>query len=487
MRNTLTQQPKALFLLFFVEMWERFSFYGMKGLLIYFMTQHFLYDENKAYDILGAYGALVYAGPVLGGYLAEKILGYKNSIILGGIIMMFGHFSMFFLEESFFFAALAMVAIGNGFFKPNISSTVGQLYDDNDPRRDTGFYIFYLGINLGAFGQLLCAALGENLGWHYGFSLAGIGMGFGMLMFMLRHKKDLVGKGEAPNPVELYKKRFLGLNQFHFIAIGSLLVVPIYVYLLGHKELLDLYVLYPIAFLSILYLVWESLKRTSKERQKIAAAVILTFFSVVFWAFFEQAGTSISLFIKKCLDRNVLGFEIVPSAFQSVNPAYIIIFAPVLSLFWSFLESKKLNLNIPLKFALGMVLLGGGFGVFAMSYSSANEQGIVPLYFFMLGYLVLTIGELCLSPIGLSMITQLAPKGLTGMMMGLWMLSSSFAHSVGAVIAKTTSMDKEVTGLAALKIYTDVFANIGWVALIAGLVLVAISPILQKWIADEKQ
>ncbi|MFQ3576481.1 MAG: peptide MFS transporter [Cytophagales bacterium] len=481
MKNTLTQQPKGLFLLFFVEMWERFSFYGMKGLLIYFMTQHFLYEENFAYDILGAYGALVYAGPVFGGYLAEKFLGYKNSIIIGGIVMMLGHFAMFFLEENSFFAALAMVAIGNGFFKPNISSTVGQLYGENDSRRDTGFYIFYLGINLGAFGQLLCAALGENLGWHYGFSLAGIGMGLGLLIFMIRQKKDLNGIGEAPK----ITKKISGISYFQLVLIGCLMAIPLYMFLLKHKDLLDQFVLYPIAALSIVYLVWEGWKRTKVDRQRMAAAVILTFFSVIFWAFFEQAGSSISLFIKKCLDRNVFGYEIVPSAFQSVNPGYIIIFAPMMSIFWSFLDSKNLKISIPVKFALGMLMLGVGFGIFAISYNSADANGIAPLYFFMLGYLVLTLGELCLSPIGLSMITQLAPKGLTGMMMGLWMLSSSFAHSVGAVIAKTTSMDESVTGLPALKVYTEVFSYIGWTAIGAGVILFLISPLLQKWISSK--
>jgi POT family proton-dependent oligopeptide transporter len=237
----------------------------------------------------------------------------------------------------------------------------------------------------------------------------------------------------------------------------------------------------------MVYLIWEAFKREPIERKKIFAIIILTFFSVIFWAFFEQAGTSISLFVKKCLNRNILGFEIVPSAFQSVNPGYIILLAPFMSYFWGFLDSIKIKVNVPQKFALGMFLLGNGFWIFGISYKFSDSNGIVPLHFFMIGYLILTIGELCLSPIGLSMITEIAPKGLTSILMGIWLLSSSFAHSLGSVFAKTTSMDKDLVGLEALQIYTTFFTKIGITAMACGLFLFFISPFLQKWINPQIQ
>lgn len=480
------KHPKSLYLLFFVELWERFSFYGMKGLLIYFMTQHFLYSEEKGYDILGAYGALVYAGPVLGGFLAEKYLGYKISIIIGAFIMMLGHLSMLFTNEFMFSVSLAFIAIGNGFFKPNISSTVGQIYSTGDPKRDAGFTIFYMGINIGAFGQLFCATLGEKVGWHYGFSLAGFGMAIGLLTFIFLHKKFLSDKGLPPDPISLYRKMFLGLNKIHLILLGTLFVIPIYIYFLQHKELLDLYVLYPVAIFTIGYLIFQSFKHSKLERQRIFACLILTAISVLFWAFFEQGGSSISLFIKKNVNRNVFGFEIVASAFQSVNPAFIILLAPIFSILWSYLSRKQKDISITAKFGIGIVLLGLGFYTFYWSRFYASAEGTIPLIFFLLGYMIITIGELCISPVGLSMVTKLAPEKLVGIMMGAWMLSSSFAHSLGAFIAKTTAMSTEVKGFDSLIIYTDVFNMIGLICVIVGIIVCLLSPILTKWMHGVK-
>lgn len=484
------KQPKALRLLFFVEMWERFSFYGMRGLLIYFMVAcledgGLEYSEGVSYDIKGAYGAILYISPLIGGLLADKILGYKKSIILGCIIMSLGHMVMLIHDDTTFFMGLALVALGTGYFKPNMVSMLGSLYTENDPRRDVGFTIFHMGVNLGAFLMFIPIFVGQKYDWHLGFSLAGFAMAIGLITFMLYQKKHLADKGESPNPELLHKKLLGSFTIYHLIIVLSVVALPIYAFLLKNKAVLDTFILYPTGILFISYMIYQAFVREAKESKRIIVYLILFFFSLMFWAFFEQGDTSLGLFVDKNLDRTIFGYKLPAGVFQALNSLYIILCAPLVSMFWQFLEKRGKDWSTPLKMGVGVSLNGICFLIFATSIYFANPQGIVPLYFYLLAYLAITIGELCLWPTSLSMVTKIAPKGLTGLMMGGWMLSIAFSHSVASLIAHTTTGDngESLFGMKALINYCLVYKNIGLIALFAGIALALCSKPLAKMMA----
>jgi proton-dependent oligopeptide transporter, POT family len=431
--------PKGLYTLFFTEMWERFSYYGMRALLILYMTRQILYGDTEAYGIYAAYGALVYATPFLGGVIADQILGYRRSIILGAVLMAIGHFLMAFESELFFFSALSFLIIGNGFFKPNISSMVGGLYKPGDSRRDGGFTIFYMGINLGAFlSPLACGLLGELLGWHYGFGLAGVGMVIGLIVFVRGQRHFDKSNGAPPKPENLNKVVFAGISREVLVYVLTFLVVPVIGLLIWNYHLMTWF-LTPFAVVVFFGLLVMSFTFQKVERQRIWVILILAFFSIAFWAFFEQAGSSITLFTANNVDRFVFGFEIPTSVFQSVNPLFIIIFAPIFAALWVALAKKNKEPNTTVKFALGLIQLGLGFGVFVLGAAFAGDNGMVAIWFLVFGYLLHTTGELCISPVGLSMVTKLAPARLVGMVMGAWFLSFSMAQHLGGVVAKYTS------------------------------------------------
>lgn len=435
--------PRALFTLFFSELWERFSFYGMRALLTLYMIKQLMYADETAYGVYAAYGALVYGTPILGGLIADKLYGFRKAIMLGAVLMALGHFAMAIENEYFFFAALALLVIGNGFFKPNISSLLGKLYEEGDPRRDSGFSIFYMGINVGAFlAPLTCGYLGETYGWHYGFGLAGLGMLAGLLVFWLGRGvfKD---EGLPPHPEKLYRPLIPGINLNRLVVIGSLLAVPVFGLLMNKNETLDI-VLMVTGVVIIGVLLYDAFVNNEQYgRERIFVILVLFFFHMLFWAFFEQAGSSITLFTERNVDRTILGNEIPTSTFQSVNPMFIILLAPLFSIIWVSLQKLRMNPFTPSKFALGIIQLGLGFGMFVIGGEwFATEQGLVPLIFLILGYLFHTTGELCLSPVGLSMITKLSPARIVGFVMGAWFLSISFAHHIAGLIASQTSVSE---------------------------------------------
>lgn len=430
------KQPKELYMLFFAEMWERFSYYGMRALLILFMVKHFLYSDDQAYGVYAAYGSLVYTTPFLGGIIADKFLGYRKSVMLGASLMAIGHFVMVGPDilpkeyhEASFFTALAFLIVGNGFFKPNISSIVGTLYGPNDARRDAGFTIFYMGVNLGAFfAPLVCGLVGEIYGWGYGFSLAGIGMLIGLFVFT-RGQKGLGERGLPPAAAQLTPKKEW------IIYTAAVVLVGIVIALIQLQGIISKG-LTAFAVCVLSYLLFTAVTKLEKvERERMFVILTLLLFSAIFWAFFEQAGSSITLFT----DRNVDRLGIPASVFQSVNPMYILIFGGVFSALWMNLAKKGKDLSVPVKFALGLVQLAAGFGALVIGASTASEAGMVSLFWLMLGYLLHTTGELCLSPVGLSMVTKLAPKVMVAMVVGGWYLSSSLAHTIGGTIARFTS------------------------------------------------
>ncbi len=431
--------PGGLYTLFFTEMWERFSYYGMRALLILYMTRQILYGDSQAYGIYAAYGALVYATPFIGGVIADQLLGYRKAIILGAVLMAIGHFLMAIESSVFFYGALAFLIIGNGFFKPNISSMVGGLYKPEDPRRDGGFTIFYMGINLGAFlAPLACGLLGELLGWHYGFGLAGVGMVLGLIVFIKGQHRFEATNGAPPNPEKLYKMLIPGINRERLIYLGTFILTPLIGLLVWNYHLMT-YILTPFAVVVFLGILAMSFSFEKIERERVWVILILAFFSITFWAFFEQAGSSITLFTDNNVNREVLGFEVPTSVFQSVNPLFIIIFAPIFASLWVALGKRNKEPNTTIKFALGIIQLGLGFGVFVLGAQMAGPTGMVALVFLLFGYLLHTTGELCISPVGLSMVTKLSPTRIVSMVMGAWFLSFAMAQHVGGIIASLTS------------------------------------------------
>lgn len=439
--------PKALFTLFMVELWERFSYYGMRALLILYMTAKvmdggFEFDDAKAYGIYGAYGALVYLTPIIGGYFADKLMGFRKAITIGALLMAIGQFTLFMNNEFTFFIGLALLVVGNGFFKPNISSMVGRFYEDGDKRRDGAFTLFYMGINMGAFlAPLTCGAIGENEGWQYGFLTAGIGMLLGYLVFLWGKNTGTFGEiGITPD--ELPKENVVKIipNSI-FPYLVMVLMFGLSWVLIINNDIVD--VLLGILAIGIIgYLLFQASKMEKVAKQRIWVIVLLLLFTTIFWTFFELAGSALSLFTARNVHRTLFGLEIKTTFFQSFNPLFIMLFAPIFSWIWIKLSNVNKEPSAPYKFGLGLVLLGLGFLVLKFGGSYA-KLGMVPAVFMVLLYLLHTIGELTLSPVGLSLVTKLSPKQMVAFMMGIWFLSSSIAHQGGKHIASLTTVNEK--------------------------------------------
>jgi POT family proton-dependent oligopeptide transporter len=490
--------PRALFVLFFAEMWERFSYYGMRALLTLYMAKVLFIDlgqsmaDTRALTIYGSYTSMVYLFPVIGGIIADRIFGFRKAVMWGGILMMLGHFTLALEGLAFegnlivFFGALAMIIIGNGYFKPNISSFLGKFYDLDDPRKDGAFTIFYMGVNIGAFlSTLTCGYVGETIGWHYGFGLAGIGMGIGLLVFWLQGPKTFGEKGLAPPLEEGQSGKILGLNRDVFVYVASLIGIPIIASLLDLNEIMST-VLLVLSIGMIGYLLYISFQSEERvEGQRLWVVVVLFFFHAVFWALFEQAGGSITLFTDRNVDRNFFGSEIPASVFQSLNPLYIILLAPVFSWIWLRLSKIGKEPSTPMKFVLGLAQLGLGFLVIVIGAKLFSTNGMVPVFFLFIMYLLHTTGELSLSPVGLSMITKLSPDKIVGFVMGFWFLSIALANKIAGEIGKLTSGEDIPEGappVETLDAYTSTYMTWGvYVVLGAALVLMLMVPKLRKW------
>jgi dipeptide/tripeptide permease len=694
-QQTLFGHPTGLFNLFFAEMWERFSYYGMRALLIYYMTKDFLrYSDEDAYKVYGAYTSLVYMTPFLGGMLADKILGPRNAVVLGGLLMAAGHFLMEFPNEYAFFAALGLLVAGNGMFKPNISTMVGSLYEAGSPKRDGGFTLFYMGINLGAaMAPLLCGYVGETYGWHYGFGLATIGMLVGLAVFVaptvvtqalilgaalptaasmfwlsdnavLQVVNGVVavalmvsafvstaalqkgglpqGIGAAPGAVTVG-----GMRADLLVGIGSFVAVPLFAVVIAATRTMRIVpesmlepitasgsaivrvggvflneiatpaglVLFIAGVLSFGYLFREAFRSVKIERERLIVAITLMFFSVVFWAFFEQAGSSLALFTDRNVDRvsedrvvaasdvgqtltfelnqaqvgytfsgdvlvngepvgfawvddpdtedqpgkesdddvltvtrsavwtpasfslshldtlratarewreeavanaapgvevaparvearwiveathvgmGVAGTEIPASTFQSANPIFILTFGLLFTAMWGFLGARGIEPSIPVKFGLGILQLGLGFIALWFAATNPDSRGMVGMSWLLLGYLLHTTGELCVSPVGLSMVTRLSPLRLVSTAMGAWFLASAFAQFLSSIVAQFTGVEHGGGGpklipdpVATVGVYGSVFGQIAVFSLITALVVFAMSPFLNKWTHPE--
>lgn len=454
--------PKALFALFMVELWERFSYYGMRAILVLYMTSSLIkggfgYDDAHAFGIYAAYGALVYLTPILGGFFADKMMGFRNAILWGAALMAAGQFTLFMDNQVTFFIGLALLVVGNGFFKPSISSMIGKFYAKGDPRRDGAFTIFYMGINIGAFlTPLTCGAIGEIEGWRYGFLTAGVGMVLGLLIFYWAQAKGWITttvteEGEvmadnASRPIGIVPENaatngYFGISGKIFPYFATLVLVAIAWILVKNDTVVD--VLLTIVGASILiYLIVLSGKYDKVQQQRIWVIAILLLFTTVFWTFFELAGSALNLFTDRNVNKTMFGTELTTTFFQSVNPLFIMLFAPVFSWAWVKLSQSGKEPSAPYKFGIGLMLLGLGFLALNLGKASA-VAGLVPAFFLILLYLLHTLGELTLSPVGLSLVTKLAPAQIVGFLMGIWFLSSSIAHQAGKHIAKLTAIDEK--------------------------------------------
>ncbi len=480
--------PKALFTLFFAEMWERFSFYGMRALLILYMTKELFEQmaqgaaDTRAYGIYGAYNALLYAAPVIGGMLADRLMGFRRAVIMGGIFMAIGQFTLAGTigNETFFFIGLALLTIGNGFFKPNISSFLGTFYDKNDKRKDSAFTIFYMGINVGAFlAPLTCGYLGESIDWSLGFLVAGIGMVLGLIVFY-RNMINYEDKGNPPDEKELKRPVFMGINKEWMVVIGSLLFVPVFAFLIDAEGITN-YILIIVGVLCLGYLIITALTLEDRvEGQRLLVFIFLFFFHMIFWALFEQAGGSLNILADRHIDRH--GIE--ASQFQAVNPLYIILLAPLFSWIWRKLSLKGIEPWTPVKFFLGLVQMAIGYLIIVWGVGSViGTQNLIPLVFLLGMYLFHTTGELSLSPVGLSVVTKLSPGKVVGFVMGSWFLSIAFAHKIAGILGQLIAGPGEgVSADVALSAFQEVYLTWGvYVVLGAAFVLLALSPLLKKW------
>lgn len=476
--RTFLGHPVGLYVLFFTELWERFNFYGMRALLIFYLTKTFLFDDEFASNSYGAINGLVYATPLIGGMLADRLLGYRRAIILGGTLMALGEFGLAFagfglLPKSIwsFYVSMALIIAGNGFFKPNISTMVGGLYKQGDPRRDGAFTIFYMGINIGAaVAPIVCGAIGEKFGYHYGFGIAGVGMVLGLICFTA-FKQHLGGQGAPPPRQAVAQRGIVGANAHLFMYVGILLFIPLGAFLVSRPHIVETYAAPVVGIAFLAYIIWEMTRSTPAERRGILVAVILTTFSIMFWAFYEQAGSSINLFTDRHVDRVIFGWEIPASVFQSVSAVFVVAFAPVFSMLWLWLGRRGRDPSSALKFALGLLLLGIGFVSLVLGARQSDGGAKAGLILLVGGYLFHVWGELCLSPVGLSMITKMAPARLGGLMMGMWFLSAAFAHVAGG----------KLSGLSANWGFTKLYTVIFVCAFASGALLLLCYPLLKKW------
>jgi len=553
----MKNHPRGLMVLFFAEMWERFSYYGMRGILIFYLTQHLLFDDDVAGAQYGSYTSLVYLLPLLGGILADRYLGTRKAVAFGALLLVAGHFTMAYegrpaqqtlayagqnyavqaegrmegrqvrlvvdgqpyafgpaqgggLEikglpagaslppvlpaggyamtkvvdqkgANAFYLAVSLIIMGVGFLKPNISTIVGQLYPQGDPRRDSGFTLYYYGINLGAFwASVLCGLLGQTVGWWAGFGLAGIGMALGWVVFVL-NKRQLEGHGEPPDPERL-KAPFLGpINREWLIYIGGVLgVAPVWL-LVQRNDLVGVGLI-ACTLLAVAFIVWFLIAKCDRiERERMMLALVLIFGSVIFLTLFEQAGTSLNLFAA----RNVDLMGISAPQTQSFNAGFILIFAPIFAALWAWLAQRGRDIDATMKFGLALIQVGLGFLVVVWGAGLADDSFRVPLILLGLLYLLHTTGELCLSPVGLSQITKLSVASVVSFMMAVWFLSSSIAQYVGGIIAgmaKTETVGGQVLDASvALQSSLKVFNMLGLWGIGFGVAFIVLSFFIKGW------
>ena len=523
--DELFGHPKGLYICFATELWERFSFYGMKYLLLLYLTKYHLFSDGEGLEVLGAYAGLVYTLPVIGGMLADRYLGMKKSVIFGGLLLCMGHLLMAveghqavqyaagtlltsditlnngavisagtLLTETIkiqdlaalnvFYLALSLIVVGVGFLKPNISTIVGQLYSKDDPRRDSGFTIFYMGINLGSFAAtIICVYLGETYGWRYGFGAAGIGMLFGLVTFT-KGLKYLRGLAEPPNIAVLTEKIWGLISREYLIYLMAILSLSVFWLVIQHEPVVFATQQVLLIVSGVGLIAYAALKGSREEFQQMLVLMVLIGSTIVFWALFEQAAGSMTLFADRVVERNIAGIEISAGQFGSLNAGFSIMLALPFAALWVWLEKFRLNPNLPVKFALGIIQAGLGFGVLVFGAQFPDEAGKISLWWLVLAYLIHTTGELCLSPVGLSAVTKLAIHRVVGLSMGVWFLATALSETLAMRLGKLAAIDTQGGELNSVSdnliIYTQLFEFLMWIGIGTGIVVLLISPLLKR-------
>lgn len=559
--------PKGLAVLFLTEMWERFSYYGMRGLLVLYLTQHFLFSDERSNLIYGAYIALVYVMTIFGGSLADRYLGQRKAVTFGAILLVLGHFGMAFegagsketmmvdgveyeltlvgrggdaqqivvsdtgrsnisynegatqmiianpqavglpvtldvdayetritrqpVYMGILYLSLALIIAGVGFLKANISTIVGELYDIGDVRRDSGFTIFYMGINLGSFlSAWSCGILGIVYGWQYGFGLAGIGMLLGLLVFV-RFQHLLESKAEPPDPQKLKQKVFGPINVEWACYSSALLIIAAALALVMNPKPAS-FLLAAVGVLMVGFLIaYSFIKLQGKARERLWAAIFFALAQIPFWSLFEQAGSSLTLFTARLVDRNILGWSVPTPVFQSLNAGFIFLFAPLIAWLWVWMAKKNIEPSTPVKFSMGVFGVGLGFLALVGGMSTSGAGMLTPVLFIFLIYWIHTMAELMLSPVGLSAMTKLAPPQGLGLMMGTWFLYSGLSNALSGVIAAGTGAEtiggQIIDPVAAKVTYASVYTNVGFVAMGIAVLMLLISPIIKKWMHLEEK
>ena len=443
--------PRGLRLLFGVEMWERLSYYGMRSILVLYLVNSLKWSDADAANLYGTYTALVYLTPLLGGYLADRYIGTRNSLLIGGIIISLGHFALAFPGINMFYVGLGLIIIGTGFFKPNVSTMVGQLYRDGDKRRDAGFTIFYMGVNVGAFlAPFVCGTLAQKVGWHYGFAAAGVGMVIGLVMYLYGVDKYLPGIGLRPtNDTRAAQRAISGETEgqlWHAILGAAIAVALFWVgsnlsYTPGGM-VWNGHVFSPLALgMGAVIggaLGYSVLGTHGEERRRVLAIFILVFFVIFFWMAFEQAGSSMSIFADRHVKNTIGSFTIPSSWYQAVNPLFIIGFAPLFAAMWVKLGRTGKEPPTALKMVFGLAMVGLGFLFLVAAGHSVDAGNKVSPLWLVMAYLFHTWGELCLSPVGLSYVSKVAPGRLASLLMGVWFLANAAANKLGGTLAAMT-------------------------------------------------
>jgi POT family proton-dependent oligopeptide transporter len=445
----LAGHPSGLRTLFFTEMWERFSYYGMRALLVLFMTAPLTgvnpglgFDVGKSSAIYGLYTSMVYLLSLPGGWVADRLWGQRKAVFVGGCIIACGHFSMAVPTMQTFYLGLTLIVLGTGLLKPNVSTMVGDLYPEGGARRDAGFSIFYMGINLGAFiGTILCGYIGEGHSFHWGFSLAGFGMVLGLIQYKVGGKllgdAGLLKTNDPPNVLAQRSRNF-------FLAAGAIGAAVVLFAFLVASGLLDITITQiatglgsGILILSGVFFLYLFVAGglTAEEKKRLLVIVWLYILAAAFWSGFEQGGSSLNLFARDLTDRMAMGWEMPASWLQNVNPILIVLFAPVFGWLWTWLAQRHANPSIPLKFVLGLFGLSAGFFVLSWGAANASETSRVSMSWLVVTYFLHTAGELCLSPVGLSSMTKLAPKGRVGQMMGVWFIAAALGNLFAGLLA----------------------------------------------------
>lgn len=500
-------------------------FYGMKYLLLLYLTKYHLFSDGAGLEVLGSYAGLVYALPVIGGVLADRYLGMRKAVLFGGILLCLGHLLMAFeghqavqydagtilqsaltltdgsvlaagtvLQETIkiqdlaalnvFYFALALIVTGVGFLKPNISTIVGQLYPEGDPRRDSGFTIFYMGINVGSLlATTICGYLGETYGWGYGFGAAGIGMLFGLFTFV-RGQKYLHGLAEPTNP-EILKEKVVGMiNKEHLIYLCSIAGLSVIWLMVQHEPFVFMAQQAMLVIAGVGLIAYSLLKGSKEEFHRMVVLMILIASTIIFWALFEQTAGSMTLYADRVVDREVFDIQISASQFGGLNAFFIIVLSLPFAALWVWLDKHNFNPNTPVKFGLGIIQAGLGFGALVIGVQYPNEAGQISLWWLVLAYLLHTTGELCLSPVGLSAVTKLAVHRVVGMAMGTWFLATALAETVAMRLGKMAAIDTSGTDVndiaSIISTYTELFEFLMWVGIGVGIFMILISPLLKR-------